>query len=75
MSAQDRTGGKRRGRLRNGARAMLVGAGLVIAGIVTGRTPLILTGVLVTVVGWWLALGTAIRRPRRRRRAGPERPG
>jgi hypothetical protein len=54
---------------------MLAGAILVIFGVVAGRNPLILAGVLAIVGGWWLAAGSALKRPRRLRRRGSERPG
>jgi hypothetical protein len=67
--------GTRRARLRTGAAVMLAGAILVIFGVVAGRNPLVLAGVLAIVGGWWLAAGSALKRPRRLRRRGSERPG
>ena len=64
--------GTRRARLRTGAAVMLAGAILVIFGVVAGRNLLVLAGVLAIVGGWWLAAGSALKRPRRLPRAAPQ---
>ena len=48
---------------------MIVGMVLVITALVVGRTLVIMAGVLLIVVGWWLAAGMQMRSRWRRRSA------